>query len=264
MGRQQPSQRTKPSSRGPRRLHKATAAASDRGALARPLDTLVFLLPWVLFYQIALLVLPPRAAVPGRDQVVAIDLLMLFFELFGTTAVIMPGLAIVVILLCTHVASQEPWKVDRRAVAWMYVESVVLAMPLVLLSLLIQGSHPFAATTQTAGYPWITEITLYIGAGIFEELLFRLVLISVLVIIAADLLRLPSRTTIWAAVLLAAGLFAAHHYAPIGSDPFVWSGFAFRTMAGVYLGTVFVYRGYGPAAGLHIAYNLLAFAVAPR
>ena len=31
----------------------------------------------------------------------------------------------------------------------------------------------------------------------------------------------------------------------------------FRGLAGVYLGAIFIFRGYGPAAGAHIAYNLL-------
>ena len=176
----------------------------------------------------------------------------------------MPGLAVVVILVCTHVASREPWRINRKSVAWMYLESILLAIPLLLLNNLWQTSLRVIAAQKIDAQFWLTEVTLGIGAGIYEELVFRLVLISVLVIIGADLLRLPHAATTLAAVLIAASVFAAHHHQPVGSEEFTLARFLFRTMAGIYLGAVFVFRGYGPAAGLHIAYNLLVVAMAVK
>ena len=260
MGTRQAAARVGLTTRGARKRRKATAAVGDRGALARPLDTLVFLLPWVLFYQVALIIAPPAGSLGSPDRVVAIGLLEVFFQLFGTTAVIMPGLAVVIILLCTHLASRESWRVDKRSILRMYVESIVLALPLLLVNHILNGSVRFIGLSGIAERHWLADVTLSIGAGIYEELVFRLVLISVLVIIGADLLRLPHEATTLAAVLVAAALFAAHHHRPMGSEDFTLYRFVFRTMAGVYLGAVFVFRGYGPAAGLHIAYNLLAVA----
>ncbi len=259
MGRRQPSRQNRGAARSARKRQNRTAAVTDRGALARPLDTLVFLAPWIAFYQLALIFVPPDQPLARADRIVAIELLRVFFELFGTTAVIMPGLAVVVILLCTQIASREPWRIDRKAIAWMYVESVLLAIPLLVVSTLLHREVAFAGTVGPETSSWVAYVTLYIGAGIYEELVFRLVLISIIVIISADLLGLPHRATTLVAVLLAALLFAAHHHPPLGSEPFFLHSFVFRTMAGIYIGVVFVFRGYGPAAGLHIAYNLLAF-----
>ena len=50
--------------------------------------------------------------------------------------------------------------------------------------------------------------------------------------------------------------FAAHHHQPFGREPFDVTLFAFRAIAGCYLSIVFWYRGYGPAAGCHAAYNV--------
>ena len=79
---------------------------------------------------------------------------------------------------------------------------------------------------------------------------------TLIVLIVGDLFR-ASRG--WVAVL-AVGLsslaFAAHHHPPIGADPFTWPRFVFRTIAGVYLAVIFWFRGYGPAAGAHAAYNM--------
>ena len=75
--------------------------------------------------------------------------------------------------------------------------------------------------------------------------------------IGVDLLRLGRARVGVAAVILSALVFAAHHHQPIGVEPFDAIRFVFRTIAGVYLGLVFWYRGYGPAAGCHAAYNVV-------
>jgi len=94
-----------------------------------------------------------------------------------------------------------------------------------------------------------------IGAGIYEELLFRLVLVGGLVLVAERVFRLGHSGAVVAAVLVAAALFAgAHTFQAPGS--FTWPTFLFRTAAGVYLASVFATRGFGIAAGVHIIFNL--------
>lgn len=251
MGKRQASAR---GARTPRRRLR-----SERGGLARPLDTLAFLLPWLVFYSIALILLPPSAR---SGQVVAFHLLEEFFALFGTTGALMPPLAVVIILLVTHAVSRESWRVSSKAVLGMYAESLLLALPLLVLNGAFNGTHSLAMAERVASSRWLAEVTLGIGAGIYEELIFRLVLISVLVMIGVDLLRWPKEATTLACVMIAAALFAAHHHPPMGSEAFALNRFLFRAAAGIYLGGVFVYRGYGPAAGLHIAHNLIVIATA--
>jgi membrane protease YdiL (CAAX protease family) len=131
----------------------------------------------------------------------------------------------------------------------MYVESLALSIPLLLLS----WSVPLAAG---AGPGFVHRLALGIGAGVYEELVFRLMVISVIVILAADVMRLDRAGVAVAAVLLSSLAFAAHHHPPVGVEPFRIVPFLFRTLAGVYLAVIFWFRGYGPAAGCHAAYNL--------
>lgn len=219
------------------------ADAHPRGALARPLDSLAFLLPLIAFHEIA--------SWYAKDRLVASDLIRMFFQLFGSAGTLAPGLAIVVILLATHYASGEPWRVHWRRVGMMYVESVVLALPLVLLMVRL------AATSGDGSPSRLDEAALSIGAGIYEELVFRLVLLSVMVLVGVDLLGLPSGGVAVVAVIVSSLAFAAHHYEPIGSFRFEPVSFAFRALAGAYLAIIFWYRGYGPAAGCHAAYNVI-------
>lgn len=215
-----------------------------RGILARPLDALVFLLPLILFYELA--------SIADPDRVIAFALLRSFVELFGRAGSWAPGLLVIVVLLATHLASREPWKVHWRTVGLMYVEAVVLAGPLLLLNWATMLS-----SAQTGGSPLIDGIALAIGAGIYEELVFRLILISLLVVIGVDLLGRRAGPTALAAIAISSLLFAAHHHRPMGIESFDLTRFAFRTMAGIYLAAVFWFRGYGPAAGCHAAHNVV-------
>ena len=49
---------------------------------------------------------------------------------------------------------------------------------------------------------------------------------------------------------------AAHHVGPLG-EPFQWYAFGFRCVAGVFFATLFIFRGFGIAAGTHAAYDIL-------
>jgi membrane protease YdiL (CAAX protease family) len=247
---------------GTRKSKKKAQGSLTPRLLTSPLESLVFLLPFILFYEIGcLLIEPDRSWSGGQHRVVAFNLMQIFFELFGSTGTWMPGLAVVVILLCTHAASKKPWRVRHQVVGAMYAESAIFALPLMgfnfLLSASSIGDDP---TGETVTRHFMTEAVLGVGAGVYEELVFRLVLISVVCMIGADLMGLPAKTTTVIAVIVAALAFSGHHHPPMGSEPFSTEKFIFRALAGVYLGTVFVLRGYGPAAGTHAAYNLLVIA----
>jgi len=225
------------------RSQPRTKARTRRGTLARPLDALVFLLPLIVFYE--------AASLARQDRVIAFDFLRRFFQLFGQVGMWAPGLAVIVILLATHVAAGDKWVVHWNRVGWMYVESVALSVPLLLLNWAV----PLVSATGNSS-SLLDRLALGIGAGVYEELVFRLILISVVVMIGVDLLRRDRAPVAVTAVILSSLAFAAHHHRPIGAEPFELVRFLFRTMAGVYLAAIFWFRGYGPAAGCHAAYNV--------
>lgn len=226
------------------RSQRSAHSKDQRGLLARPLDALVFLIPLIVFYEVTSL---PQ----HQDRVIAFDLMRRFFELFGQAGMWAPGLGVIAILLATHVASGERWSIRWDRVGLMYVEAAVLAVPLLILNWTI----PLTAAGPAAP-PLLDKIALGIGAGIYEELIFRLLLISFVIMIGVDLLHLDRTSVTAAAILLSSAAFAAHHHYPVGTEPLTLMPFVFRTVAGLYLATIFWYRGYGPAAGCHAAYNV--------
>jgi hypothetical protein len=102
----------------------------------------------------------------------------------------------------------------------------------------------------------LRAVVPYLGAGVYEEAAFRLVLYSAM----AWLLRRVEAPG-WAACLLAAlgsaTLFAAaHHVGPYGQayGTFV---FLFRLAAGLYFAALFQLRGFGIVVGAHACYNVM-------
>jgi membrane protease YdiL (CAAX protease family) len=141
----------------------------------------------------------------------------------------------------------------------MYVEAAALAVPLLLLVRLLRSGALTGGSGDGDGM--LDQIALSLGAGIYEELVFRLVMISLMVMVGVDLLHLDRAGVAAFAVLASSLFFAAHHHPPIGTDPFHAGTFAFRTAAGMYLAGIFWFRGYGPAAGCHAAYNITIVAL---
>lgn len=223
----------------------------------RPVSSLVFLLPLVVVYEIGTYWLAGNLSDAMVNRVIAFQLLRRFFELFGATSFYLPGLALLVILAAWQLATGESWKIRWRTVWGMGLESFMLAIPLVVLSH-VRGSYvqsiQLAATV--GGQSWMGDLFLSIGAGIYEELLFRLMLISLLSIVLIDLIRMPEGPAVFAIVMLSAALFSLYHY--LGAEEFRWSLFMFRAVAGVYLAGAFFLRGFGITVGCHVIYDVLA------
>ncbi|MDZ7361725.1 MAG: CPBP family intramembrane metalloprotease [candidate division KSB1 bacterium] len=95
-----------------------------------------------------------------------------------------------------------------------------------------------------------------LGAGIYEELLFRFVLISLLLLIFEKLVGASKMVQTIFAVIISALLFSGFHYLG-GREVLTPESFAYRFYAGVILGVLFIVRGIGVTSYTHSIYNLL-------
>ena len=219
----------------------------------RPLHSLVFLLPLIVAYEIGAARLGPSAPFGQADRVIAYHLMEMFFSVLGAPGIFLPGVLVMAILLITHLVSREPWRIRPSTLLGMMGESLVWTAPLFVLNRFIR----YAAVGGSPSTEWLENVVISTGAGVYEELIFRMILVTAIVIILEDVLKFKQRRALVWAVLIAALLFAAHHHPPLGREPYEFGRFAFRTMAGVYLGALFLLRGYGVTAGCHALYNVL-------
>ncbi len=214
-----------------------------------PLTCLVFLLPMLILYEVG-----TRYFV--TQPVLAFDNILQFFQWFGAGGRYLPAMAVPAILLAWHIARKDEWELDFGTAACMVLESIVWCLPLFALDALSKSYIPLQAGGQPAG-EWPEMIVLSVGAGIYEELVFRLAAFTVLSILLVDLLRMHRGWSIPLMVVLSALLFAKYHYQE-GGEQFLWQTFAFRTGAGIYFGALFFRRGFGVTCGSHAAYDILA------
>ncbi len=221
----------------------------------RPLNCLVFILPMLAFFQVGMFYHGTALAAPqdlGR-----------ILKFFGATATYLPSVLIVAALALQHVLHRDRLELRPRVLAGMAVESILWAVPLVVL-LQFAGQVAALAASEAGGNGWTVweKLHLAIGAGIYEEFLFRLMFISLTLLLFVDVFALPKDIVVGVAVVLGAAAFGLYHFSLdeiTGSDPFPWGRFAFYTAAGLYLGLLFVVRGFAIGVGAHILYNCYVF-----
>jgi hypothetical protein len=224
-----------------------------------PLTSLAFLLPIIILYEIGtqMYVTDPRSQTEQR--IIAFSMLQRFLTLFGASAKYLPALAVPAILLTWHIARRDKWRVKPAHVVGMILESLVLAIPLILLGRATERylSHITLAGGASAGAKGLFVLSL--GAGVYEELLFRLIAFSVLSFVFTDFLEMRRAPAALLMVLMSSVLFSCYHY--LGNEPFRFWTFAFRALAGAYFGAVFLCRGFGVTAGCHVGYDLCVVAL---
>jgi len=229
----------------------------------RPWISLLFVLPGLLLFEIGTYI-RHDGLVSGSTELVAsylIERLVNYLRAGHDMPFLLamaPGLLLIAILLGWHVAARHPWRFDAFVMAGMLGESVIYTIPLLVFWVVRQPPLVAGSAAQSA---WIDNLIRCFGAGIYEELVFRLICITFLVIVLIDVMRLPRGPTAVVIVVLSALLFAWVHHPPLGSEPWNPANFLFRFVAGTYLAGLFVFRGFGVAAGCHALYNVIVVTI---
>jgi len=219
-----------------------------------PFASLAALLPLIILYELGTRHFAFDPTHHVEQRIIAFTLMQRFFALFGASGQYLPPMAVVCILLTWHIARNDPWKVKPTTVIGMLVEGVAWGMPLLAIGTLIARyiAHyhlPLAASRAPASL-----LVLSLGAGIYEELVFRLIGLTVLHVLFVDLLRFDKFWAYLYMVAISAIAFSLYHY--LGYEQFSWRSFAFRTIAGVYFAGLFLARGFGITALSHSSYDI--------
>ena len=104
---------------------------------------------------------------------------------------------------------------------------------------------------------WWTRLMVSLGAGIYEELLFRVLLVGALAAAARALLGWRPLTAGVAETFAGAAIFSAFHYLGPYADRWQLYSFAFRMVAGLFFSGLYLARGFGITAWTHALYDVL-------
>jgi membrane protease YdiL (CAAX protease family) len=226
-------------------------------ATRHPWPCLFFLLPLLAAYEIGIVCL-------GGNQVAALrngadTWLRWALEAFGIHQLYAAPILVAVVFFVWSLLRLDDRPDDLMSVCLgMAIESVVFGLALWGISRglpeLWEGLRTQVGHNSSAD--GLSQVVTFVGAGIYEELLFRLLLYSGLAAILRAL-GAPSAIAILGAAALSATLFAAaHHVGPYGErfDDYI---FVFRALAGVYFAMLYQFRGFGIAVGAHALYDVL-------
>ena len=234
---------------------------------SRPMTSLLFITPLLVVYEVGVLVLGPAAIRNGADLWLRELLRCVGFGQYFLLPILTVG-----ILVSWHYTTGKPWRLSGGVFSGMIAECVLLALCLRLMleaqstlfeavvGPLAPGAPTPALATDVSGA--VRGALGFLGAGVYEELLFRLMLLPA---VAWTLSRLgmPRRTSLVFAVFSTSFVFAAAHYVGVRGETFqqaelaFWFSFCFRFLAGLFFSVLFVYRGFGIAAGTHAGYDIL-------
>jgi hypothetical protein len=239
----------------------------------KPLYALLFVLPLVVFYEIGVSrwlgpSLDAASAGGGGGDIRARRQLIDFFELAGVNGSIAAGALLITVLLLMHVFSGDRWSIKPRVLAGMVLESAILTMPMIVLghllasmlgvngsaSMLVEGATAATQASPVMPSPVMRSATIAVGAGLYEELLFRLIGIAIVHLILVDLAGIKDRAGQLLAVLLTAILFAFYHESGYLSDADPGT-IVYYTVLGVCFGGIYLTRGFGIAVGVHVLFD---------
>jgi len=222
---------------------------------ARPLTSLAFITPMLVAYEAGIFVFGPTALRNGADA-----WLRGLLSLLGFGQYFMLPILAAAILLGWHHTIRARWNIHGRVVLGMWLESLALGMILLVVAkllamLFLSTGARFQASLDMGDLP--PTICGYFGAGIYEELLFRLILLPAILGLFVWWGCKKRTAAIWA-VMISSLLFSLAHYDLVSSvgDPFTLYSFVFRVLAGIFFAVLFVKRGFGIAAGTHAMYDI--------
>ena len=225
----------------------------------KPVYSFALVVPFLLVYEVGILVLHTSTkyrVINGADEIIRRMLYALGVHgAFVSVAVV--GIAFAV----WEFKHRGGWKLDVNFVGWLYAECMLYA-----LFLFVLPGELMSAAPRRPGL--FAPIVLSCGAGVYEELVFRLALVGLLALAFKHLIHLDHVRSGVLAVVLGALVFSTFHYRGLlgteFGDPFdpasarFWQTFIFRAAAGAFFSVLYYFRSFGVAVGAHALYDVMA------
>ncbi len=216
-------------------------------------------LPLLVLYEILI-----RISQPQADYLVRISVDVWFkaiFQAVGLNALSATFLVAAIIgAIIIFIKRKQLPQLKKNYFGFMLLESALYA---VILGFTIGIFLEFLLNMST-GNPieQLSKFQLFalsLGAGLYEELFFRVILVSGLFYLFNYFTQKKNVSYLLAAII-AALLFSAVHYVGEFGDFFTFKSFLFRFLFGLALNVVYVIRGFGIAEWTHALYDLIVIA----
>ena len=213
----------------------------------------LFAVPLIMTYELAAFVLNKSDIEGLRNGADVVTKQIL--SLFGMAGFY--GLSILVLIILVALYFRElkdkEFNLKYRFLFIMLAESLLYA---VLFGFIV-GKITSIILQSPTSFNFKYQLVLSLGAGVYEEFLFRVVLITLFALIFTKVVGLKRSTSLGFAVIISSLIFSGFHYVGIFGEPFFLQTFVFRFIGGLVLSILYVVRGFGITAYTHSFYDLL-------
>lgn len=177
-------------------------------------------------------------------------------EIFGRNGTLIFNLIIISIFFYAafHLEKKNP--PSFRIYIVMFLESAIYALLLGKTSQFLVNQFMLSTLSNPTLSTKGIAIILSIGAGVYEEIVFRLLLLSALYFVFVKICKINDGISGFLSIVIGAIIFSSMHHIGSLSDTFSIEGFLFRFMAGLILSTIFIFRGLGIAVYTHALYDV--------
>ena len=218
-----------------------------------PLYSFLFTVPLFLIYEIGIFLTSSDDMFVLRNGADA--LMRQILATFGITGLYWVGVIFFIGFIITFILQRKFWEetqIHSDYFLLMMVESVGWSVLIYFLM-----TNIYLLLMNPTGSMLVQQVTLAVGAGIYEEFLFRVLLIAGISVILGFIFQWSDKTRNWAAMVIAAGIFSSFHFIGEYGDFFSFNIFMVRFLAGIVLGTLYFLRGFGITAWSHAVYDLI-------
>lgn len=213
-------------------------------------------LPLLLLYEVLIFI-----AQPNSDLVVRISVdvwIRTLFSYFGNN--VLSITLIFVALIGIVILYRERDRLSKLKPGYfgvMILEAGAYAFLLALLLSAFVGALVQIMQPQTIdALSTLQKLALSLGAGLYEELFFRVILVSGLLFVFKYFFT-KKWVAFTAAIIVAALIFSLVHYIGALGDSFAFGSFLFRFLFGLALNAIYIWRGFGMAAWTHAIYDIM-------
>lgn len=181
-------------------------------------------------------------------------LIRVFFQLFGSYAEIfyILTLNLIIISIILYYKREFSNSIRLQVLTIMILEGIFWAFCLFVI--FIFGNQLLSAPTSFSTFE---QFYLSVGAGIYEELVFRFLSISIIVFISHKLFGSGKVFSLSISIVFSSIFFSLFHYIGVFGEVFSWQSFFYRFSAGCFLSFLYLARGLGVAVYSHVYYDIL-------
>jgi hypothetical protein len=214
----------------------------------RPIYSAALVLPFLCIYHTGT-ILFHTTYINGADA-----LIIRILSALSVHSMFASALVLAAFFTIWQLRTRASWTIKTGMLLLCFLESICFAFILIFIFGWVTRHLSLALSASRSG---AANLVLFCGAGIYEELVFRVMLVGILMVVFSRPFGLKKGAAGAAAAILGSLLFAIFHYIGPSGDAFSLGSFTQRTLGGLYFSVLYVTRGFGVTAASHALYDIL-------